>query len=295
LSTGSLYILVNPSFGEGFLKIGMTTRSPRDRARDLSATTGVPTPFVVAYDERVPNCLVAERLVQARLAAHRVSEDREFFHLPLRDAIAVVAEVAAACRRGGSSPALMKMTVRGVFPPSLHKVEVTPEGDVVYCREDGDNRVEETWLLNRTATAELFDQLRRCQFEELQEDYSDPWTDYPVIVVEVTYANGVSNAVERGYGGKARRRSRFEKLGRKFGGCRVQLRRPKDPRSATAHNKGSSAAHSHPGDRAGTVSRCCQVLCLKQEVFRVVLSHSGKLSQTLCQIAGHNMGTRLAF
>ncbi len=37
---GHIYILMNPTM-PGYLKIGMTTRSPEERARELSNSTGV--------------------------------------------------------------------------------------------------------------------------------------------------------------------------------------------------------------------------------------------------------------
>ena len=36
MARGHLYIALNPSFAEGFLKIGMTTRSVAERAKELS-------------------------------------------------------------------------------------------------------------------------------------------------------------------------------------------------------------------------------------------------------------------
>lgn len=95
---GHVYILLNASMPD-LLKIGMTERTPEERARELSRVTGVPSPFVVAYSEEVPDCLAAESLIHTRLAAFRVKTEREFFILPLRDAIGEVALVARELRR----------------------------------------------------------------------------------------------------------------------------------------------------------------------------------------------------
>lgn len=78
----------------GYLKIGMTTRTPDDRARELSQASGVAVPYAVAYSEEVLNCKVAESLIHTRLGRYRVNRGREFFHLPLRDAIRELTAIA---------------------------------------------------------------------------------------------------------------------------------------------------------------------------------------------------------
>jgi hypothetical protein len=90
---GYIYILTNPSMG-GYLKIGRTTRNPRDRAAELSCATGVPTPFALAFDAYVENAFDAEAFVHARLThdGYRVSTNREFFNVDLTTAIKVVTE-----------------------------------------------------------------------------------------------------------------------------------------------------------------------------------------------------------
>ncbi len=55
--------------------------------------------FVVAYSEEVPDCNSAELMVHARLKSYRILQGREFFRLPLRDAIQMVAQVASEIRQ----------------------------------------------------------------------------------------------------------------------------------------------------------------------------------------------------
>lgn len=87
-NTGYIYILVNPSL-EGLVKIGKTTRDPAGRAKELSAATGVPTPFVVVYEAFVKDCDEAEQYVHALLEqmSYRVAENREFFRVPVPEAV----------------------------------------------------------------------------------------------------------------------------------------------------------------------------------------------------------------
>ena len=90
---GYVYILTNKSF-DRLIKIGQTSRSPEERASELSAPTGVPTPYKVAYQEFVTDCKLVEGRLHNRLSGYRVNSNREFFQLPLKNAIQVLQEVA---------------------------------------------------------------------------------------------------------------------------------------------------------------------------------------------------------
>lgn len=81
---GYVYVLANPSM-PGVVKVGMTTRDPQQRARELSGT-GVPTPFKVevAYWTSAPDR--AERVAHQLLADERLSQGREFFRCSAADA-----------------------------------------------------------------------------------------------------------------------------------------------------------------------------------------------------------------
>lgn len=95
--SGYLYALINPSL-EGLVKVGRTGREPTHRVRELSAATGVPTPFILAFDVFVDDSETAESYLHALLErrGHRVSERREFFQAPLNDVIRAMLEVEAA-------------------------------------------------------------------------------------------------------------------------------------------------------------------------------------------------------
>lgn len=86
--SGYVYVLMNPSM-ENMVKIGKTEREPNERAKELSSTTGVPTPFVVVYDCYFESCSEAETFVHTYLEnkGFRVSSNREFFEIPIKDAI----------------------------------------------------------------------------------------------------------------------------------------------------------------------------------------------------------------
>jgi hypothetical protein len=77
---------------EGLVKIGKTTRDPESRAKELSQATGVATPFYVAFNIFVSDCHSAEEFVHAVLEhkGFRNTANREFFQMPLRQAIEVL-------------------------------------------------------------------------------------------------------------------------------------------------------------------------------------------------------------
>ena len=84
-----LYILTNESFPE-LVKIGFTTRLPKERCSELSAASGVPTPFQVIYSQPVSNGRAAEQDVHHFLSRYRKNEGREFFQVSVDKAIDAV-------------------------------------------------------------------------------------------------------------------------------------------------------------------------------------------------------------
>lgn len=81
---GFLYVLANSSM-PGLVKVGKTTRSPTERAAELSGATGMATPFIVVYDQLFQDCHLAERFAHGYLSekGYRVSDNREFFNAPV--------------------------------------------------------------------------------------------------------------------------------------------------------------------------------------------------------------------
>lgn len=92
---GYVYVMINSSY-EGLVKIGKTTKDPEERAKELSSATGVATPFIVAYKRMFNDCHVAEKTIHKILTNKgvRVSNSREFFRLPISDAIDTILNIA---------------------------------------------------------------------------------------------------------------------------------------------------------------------------------------------------------
>jgi TPR repeat protein len=94
---GSLYVLVNSSY-PGLIKVGFTTRQLDERVAELSRATGVPTPFVLAYDHAFADVARAEHAVHGELErlGLRINSHREFFRGTPTDAIHIIQAYAAA-------------------------------------------------------------------------------------------------------------------------------------------------------------------------------------------------------
>ena len=88
---GHLYVLANSAM-PGLVKIGKTTRSPTERATELSGVTGLPTPFIVVYEQLFGDCSAAESFVHAYLETKgfRISDNREFFNAPVNDVVRAI-------------------------------------------------------------------------------------------------------------------------------------------------------------------------------------------------------------
>lgn len=91
----------------GMVKVGKTNRDPKDRLRELSAATGIPTPFVLVYSAYFADCLEAEQFVHAMLesSGHRVTSNREFFHATVQEATDAVLKAKASLGGADAEPA----------------------------------------------------------------------------------------------------------------------------------------------------------------------------------------------
>lgn len=89
MEEGYVYILCNASL-KGMLKIGSTTFGAEKRAKQLSHTTALPTPFIVAYEIYVSHYEELEKAVHKKLASYRINPKREFFEVSLDKAIEII-------------------------------------------------------------------------------------------------------------------------------------------------------------------------------------------------------------
>ena len=84
-AAGYVYCMTNASM-PGIVKIGMTLDAPEDRAKELSSSTGVPTPFRVEISKRVANPYDKEQAMHELLSTlgFRINERREFFNCSMK-------------------------------------------------------------------------------------------------------------------------------------------------------------------------------------------------------------------
>ncbi len=95
MNEGYVYILTNPAM-PGLVKIGHTARHPQTRAAELTAATGVPARFVVAWAHPVRDHEALEALAHGRLARCRANENREFFRCTVAEARRIIEQEARA-------------------------------------------------------------------------------------------------------------------------------------------------------------------------------------------------------
>lgn len=87
-----VYILVNRSIPD-MVKIGMTTGTVNERAREISKATGVPTPWVPVWWFRCFSSGVLEKRVHEHLFEYRVANNREMFTVDSVTAQQVIEEL----------------------------------------------------------------------------------------------------------------------------------------------------------------------------------------------------------
>lgn len=71
------------------VKIGVTD-NVKERIKNLSQRTAIPTPFEVEYECMVEDCYKVEKALQAAFAPYRVNENREFFKIKTAQVTAIL-------------------------------------------------------------------------------------------------------------------------------------------------------------------------------------------------------------
>jgi len=79
---GYVYVMENEMF-PGLLKIGRTSNTPEERAKNFD--TGLPKPWTVVCAVQLRNPKLLERTLHNLFAFRRLKKDREFFHFSYED------------------------------------------------------------------------------------------------------------------------------------------------------------------------------------------------------------------
>lgn len=129
--------MINPAM-RGLVKIGLTEREPKERAKDLRGT-GVPDDFIVIYDELVTDCKIVEKRLHERFDDYRYRPNREFFQIPIREAIRGLMEESYGFlvpRIGANSGVEILSDLKKKYPsylkPDFHSIKITHSDGIVY-------------------------------------------------------------------------------------------------------------------------------------------------------------------
>ena len=91
-NAGRIYVMRNGNLGDNVYKIGLTTKTTDERARQLSKTS-IPDKFYVMREWNVKDCYLAEKTIHKLLDKYRVDKRREFFELDMRTVNKVIDSV----------------------------------------------------------------------------------------------------------------------------------------------------------------------------------------------------------
>ena len=93
---GYVYILSNPDL-PGLLKVGMTSKNPEHRTKELSGVTGVSNKYIIEYYCKVEDRFLAEKAAHNRLA--NFHHNKEFFKVDVEVAIYCIETISSSIER----------------------------------------------------------------------------------------------------------------------------------------------------------------------------------------------------
>jgi tetratricopeptide (TPR) repeat protein len=154
---GYIYVLANSAMPD-LVKVGKTTRTPAERAAELSKVTGVPTPFIVVYEQLVDDCTAAEEFVHTMLQqkGYRESDNREFFRAPVSEVIQIIIKMPTQFARNS---------------------DFEDDEDAEFFSSESDNELDEFVLDNDDFEDEEPD-YPWLEVWEMAENYYLGWNDY---------------------------------------------------------------------------------------------------------------------
>lgn len=131
--SGEVYVMINGSF-PNLCKLGATTLSPAERARQLTASTSSPTPFIVAYSRHVDDVNAAEAEMHRVFSDRRVNENREYFECSVLEACLALDRIAGGPSELTFEPPTPWAELFSGFPDDGSPRELTAE-EAAKCRE----------------------------------------------------------------------------------------------------------------------------------------------------------------
>jgi len=156
--SGFIYIMSNPLFQDGLIKIGMSDRDPTQFRKAELETTGVPDKFHVEYYAFVSDHYSLERKIHRKLDSDRPNKNREFFKYPIPNAIDLIRQLA------GSSIEFEKVYYKS--PEEIEKIrlerkqkadEFRKKEDAAKYKQEQEKRSNEIKLRLRDLKEELME------------------------------------------------------------------------------------------------------------------------------------------
>jgi uncharacterized protein with PIN domain len=124
---GYVYVMTSKSLPE-LVKVGYSLKEPTLRAIELSST-GVPHPFVVAYDVFVFNPKEVEQAVHRKFRNEGRHESKEFFRTSVADAIVRIKQVLIAQKKD----VLMENCTGAIAVELVEQSGAVTESKANYC------------------------------------------------------------------------------------------------------------------------------------------------------------------
>ena len=93
--SGFIYIMSNPSFSDGRIKIGKSKSDPSAFRKEELYSTGVPEPFEIEYFAFVEDYDRIEVLIHKKLDDYRPNKKREFFTCSIPSAILCIQQISS--------------------------------------------------------------------------------------------------------------------------------------------------------------------------------------------------------
>ncbi len=144
---GYVYVLCCGAM-PGLLKIGASTKHPIERAKELSASTSTPLPFILAYHRAVKYPFQVEADLHRLLSDFRTNDSREFFSIPLYKVIGLLEQYEEDLSSIGSQVHTPYADLFATFPDDGVGRKLTPD--------ERDQCIDLTISLARSRVSDLY-------------------------------------------------------------------------------------------------------------------------------------------
>jgi hypothetical protein len=199
----SVYILVNKDM-PGLIKIGHTSSAASERAKKLSQSTSVPSPFEVAYEIPCDQAKQLERTMHIQLAQYRRPR-REFFECSVEYAISLLEHYSLDILNNHpwnqkAKELLQKIPneeIEGIYPDQLYILQLMQWG-LNHLPEFEEMKKPSIVPVNTTTVSDLINELNGLMLKTPKEAMEflteTPWDPESEPYPEVWRFRGIQTA-----------------------------------------------------------------------------------------------------